>query len=121
MDSGWCILNDAGNPNWKFQMTCRHKLGLVFWMTARIVLAGISQWTNIGPDGGSVYALAIDPQNALTVYASTGRGLFKSTDGGDSWRATTPGMPNDSALTLAIDPQNPSTLYAEVHGQAVGC
>jgi hypothetical protein len=76
------------------------------------VWAEINRWTNIGPDGGSVYALAVDPQNSQTVYASTGTGLFKTTDGGASGSAAKPGLPDRPALALVIDPQDPSTLYA---------
>jgi hypothetical protein len=43
--------------------------------------AGINEWTSIGPDGGYIQALAIDPQNPGTVYASTGFNVYRSTDG----------------------------------------
>ena len=42
-------------------------------------------WTSLGPDGGSISTLGIDPQNTSTVYAGTGNGVFKTTDGGASW------------------------------------
>jgi hypothetical protein len=29
--------------------------------------AGVNGWTSIGPDGGYIQALAIDPQNPATV------------------------------------------------------
>ena len=35
-------------------------------------------WRSNGPDGGSVYALAVDPQESAVVYAGTGDGVFKS-------------------------------------------
>jgi hypothetical protein len=44
--------------------------------------AGINTWTNIGPDGGNSYTLAVDPKSSRTLYAATDNGLFKSTDGG---------------------------------------
>ena len=54
---------------------------------SQTVWAGINEWTSLGPDGGGVRALAIDPQNPSTVYAVTFAGVFKSTNGGASWRA----------------------------------
>ena len=49
----------------------------------------VNLWTSIGPDGGMVTSLAIDPQNPKTIYAGTagyngdsGGGIFRSTDGG---------------------------------------
>jgi len=42
------------------------------------------------------------------VYAATLSGLFKSTDGGASWR----NLFASSVYAVAINPQNPSTIYA---------
>jgi hypothetical protein len=47
-------------------------------------------WTSIGPDGGIIYTLAIDPKTPTTLYAGIDDGgVFKSTDGGRSWSAVT--------------------------------
>ena len=43
------------------------------------------------------------------------RGVYKTTDGGRTWRKLTRGLPNDGktgASALAIDPTNPNVLYA---------
>jgi cysteine-rich repeat protein len=63
----------------------------------------------------SVRALAIDPTTPTTLYADANirsgtpdRALHKSTDGGDTWSATSLG----GADALAIDPITPTTLYA---------
>ncbi|HEV2812945.1 MAG TPA: hypothetical protein VGW10_06805 [Solirubrobacteraceae bacterium] len=37
------------------------------------------------PDGTVAFKLAVDPNNASTVYAATGAGLFRSTDAGRSY------------------------------------
>lgn len=55
-----------------------------------IVLAGVNAWTSLGPAGGGALILVVDPQSPNTVYASTGTGLFKSTDGAGSWSAMRP-------------------------------
>jgi hypothetical protein len=44
---------------------------------------------SIGPYGGAVYALAIDPQTPNVIYAGTA-GVFKTTSGGSNW---TPPIP----------------------------
>jgi photosystem II stability/assembly factor-like uncharacterized protein len=72
--------------------------------------AGANVWTNPGPKGGPVRAIAVDPQTSGTVYAATGAGLFLSGDGGASWTALNPGPPC-CISTLVIDPQTPSTIY----------
>jgi len=64
--------------------------------------------------------LAIDPVTTSTLYASTetgsgsyeGGGVFKSTDGGETWAAVHEGLFNAKVWGLAIDPTAPSTLYA---------
>jgi photosystem II stability/assembly factor-like uncharacterized protein len=78
------------------------------------------------------YAVAIDPMRPDVVYASlwqdrlgpwedknqfqgTAGGLFKSTDGGTTWRKLTQGLPdNGSQVNLSIAASRPDRLYAVV-------
>ncbi len=78
------------------------------------------------PDGG-VMALAIDPQNPSTIYASVlAGGLFQSTDGAASWSAVNSGLEkgitsgSDYMSVLMIDPQDSNTIYAASHGVVDG-
>jgi hypothetical protein len=52
--------------------------------------AGLS-WApaNAGIASSAIYALAVDPTNANTVYTSTGSALLKSVDGGATWNPMT--------------------------------
>src|SRR5438876_4039479 len=75
--------------------------------------AGVNVWTTNGPEGGSISALAVDPQTPTTLYAgTTSAGVFKSTDGGTHWRAVNAGLGATTVRALAIDPQTPTTVYA---------
>jgi photosystem II stability/assembly factor-like uncharacterized protein len=68
-----------------------------------------------GPDSGEVVDIAIDPRNASdqTIYiAVNDGGIWKSTDGGTSWKAKTDYMPSLSMGAVALDPINPSIVYA---------
>ena len=48
-----------------------------------IALAGVNQWTSIGPEGGSISKLSVDPTNPSILYAGTQQaGVFNSLDGG---------------------------------------
>src|SRR5437764_134751 len=80
--------------------------------------AGDNVWTSLGPDGGSISALVIDPQNTRTVYAATGSGVFKTTDGGASWSQAS-ALNERIVQTLLIDPQNSRTLYAGTRNYGV--
>jgi len=68
--------------------------------------------------GGNLNGVAFDPANRLVIYARWGEhgstdGIYKSTDGGDTWKPTgLVGAMNGSG-PFAVDPANPSTLYAE--------
>ena len=50
------------------------------------------------------------------VWAGTGGGIFKSTDGGTNWTPLTRGLPVVVQANLAISPANPKRLYAAVAG-----
>src|SRR2546422_8642529 len=55
--------------------------------------AGVNVWTTNGPEGGSISALAVDPQTPTTLYAgTTSAGDFKSIDGGTHRKADNPGL-----------------------------
>ena len=77
---------------------------------AAVAVAGTNQWTNIGPEGGFVWSVIIDPQTPGTLYAATGAGVFKSSDQGASWGEA--GSIGLGVYRLVIDPANPGTLYA---------
>ncbi len=65
------------------------------------------------PLGQTASALAIDPQHPATLYAMSGTGIYKTTNGGSSWVLKTSGLPALlSAGHFAIDPQNSSNVFA---------
>ncbi len=82
-------------------------------------LAGNNIWTNVGPYGGGIRVLAINPQDTDTVYAGTYGGIFRSTNGGGTWNAVNTGLSNTAVYALAIDPMNPTKAYAGTFGGGV--
>lgn len=88
---------------------------------------GGASWLTAGllPVNYTFVDLAIDPQNAGTLYAASAGNLagrivgtlFKSTDGGATWSQTGSGLATSNGDffapggTLTIDPKNPRTLY----------
>ena len=65
-----------------------------------------------------VEVIVVDPITPTTLYVGpTGRGVFKSTDGGQNWNTT--GLTNIVVYALAIDPKTPATLYAVADGNRI--
>jgi hypothetical protein len=94
-------------------------LGLFSPLQAGAVPAGVNVWTGIGPGGGDVLSLAIDPLTPSTLYAGTYGGVYQSTDGGGSWRAYNTGLSVRWVTSLAFDPSTPANLYAGTYGGGV--
>src|SRR5467141_789953 len=72
--------------------------------SAGVAAAQSGTWISNGPEGGTIHALAIDPQAPSTLYAGTYLGgVFRSADGGANWRAINTGLTNTTVFSLAID------------------
>ncbi len=83
--------------------------------TAGSVSAAAARWTELGPDGGRVGEIVVDPNEPDTVYASAGAALFKSSDGGRSWRPLA--LPGGSAAHgLVVAPGDSSVLFVIASG-----
>nr|MDP2480389.1 hypothetical protein [Candidatus Palauibacterales bacterium]MDP2584450.1 hypothetical protein [Candidatus Palauibacterales bacterium] len=91
---------------------------------------GGETWAHMGLDAtGRISRIVIDPQDPDVVYVAalgntyvpqTERGIYRTTDGGETWRKVL--FVNDStgASDLIMDPHNPDVLFAgtwqiEVH------
>ena len=98
---------------------------LLSLILAAPVSAGVDEWTTDGPLGGGVSSVAVAPSDPDVLCAGTlSAGAFKSTDGGETWAVTGPGLRRrpvtwsstlDRALTsfrdIAVDPVDPSRIY----------
>jgi photosystem II stability/assembly factor-like uncharacterized protein len=79
-------------------------------------------WSYAGlRDTHTTMDLLVDPRDSNTVYAASmghvfiagpDRGVFKSTDGGKSWRKVLFVDDKTGAVDLSMDPKNPAVLYA---------
>jgi photosystem II stability/assembly factor-like uncharacterized protein len=79
-------------------------------------------WKHIGlKDSRHISRVRIHPRNPDIVYAavmgdlfksSSQRGVFKSTDGGKSWKKVLFANKDAGAVDLIMDPNNPRVLYA---------
>src|SRR5213082_2241382 len=76
---------------------------------------------------GSIGAITVDPQSPKTIWVGTGEawtrnstsigdGIYKSTDGCDSWHNI--GLPNSERISrILVDPKDSNTVYACVPGK----
>lgn len=72
---------------------------------------GGRRWIKTPLEG--VLAVVVDPRHSETVYVSTQyEGVFKSLDGGRTWRTVSTGLGDLTVARLAIDPKRPETVYA---------
>jgi photosystem II stability/assembly factor-like uncharacterized protein len=79
-----------------------------------------SFWKGIGPEAGTIWCIAIDPQAPAVLYAGTsGGGIFKSTDHGTTWAASNRGLTDFSILTIAVDPGHTQTVYCSAANAGV--
>jgi photosystem II stability/assembly factor-like uncharacterized protein len=76
---------------------------------------GGTKWTEFRVSGGDVRTFAFHPTDPNVIWAggTNGRaGLWKSSDGGLSWKQLGIGLPEFNAVErLIIDPSQPNTLY----------
>jgi photosystem II stability/assembly factor-like uncharacterized protein len=64
------------------------------------------------PAAAPVLALAVDPHNALHILAGTDRGLYSTSDQGDTWTAAGSGLPVGAVNALLNDPTHARVFLA---------
>ncbi len=84
----------------------------------RTINAG-GNWTKLSATGidGYVYDLLIDPVDTNIIYAATANGVYKSTNGGNSFSKISGSL--SFTKNLVMDPGDNSTIYAAAYGQGV--
>src|SRR5450759_1056827 len=83
---------------------------------------GGQTWRHLGlRDAQQIPAILVDPRNPNRLFAavlghpygpSPERGVFRSTDGGQSWQKVLYKDERTGAIDLASDPRNPEIVYA---------
>lgn len=75
--------------------------------------AGAQRWTPIGPGGGLVWAVAIDPVTPSRAYAAAGSTVLWTADAGLTWHEPSSGMASDGVvLDVTVNALAPSRVWA---------
>ena len=79
-------------------------------------------WKKMGlPNSEHIAKIIIDPRNSNTVFVAAqgplfspggDRGVYKTTDGGQTWKQVLAISENTGATDLDFDPRNPDVMYA---------
>jgi photosystem II stability/assembly factor-like uncharacterized protein len=76
-------------------------------------LYGALHWRNIGPEGNRFSAAAGVPGDPHTYYVGAASGgIYKTTDGGVTWRAIFDAQPVQSIGALAVSRSDPNVIWA---------
>lgn len=133
------IVVDPGNPNLVYVAALGHVYDANSTRGVFRSADGGGHWKKVLfnaklPDDVGAVDLAYDPAQPRTLYASLwgtrrppwsvyappnlpGGGLYKSTDGGDTWTKLGGGLPADDVvgkIGIAVSPSNPKRLWAVV-------
>jgi photosystem II stability/assembly factor-like uncharacterized protein len=86
---------------------------------------GGKSWSNLGlKKSEHVGRVVVDPRDSKVVYVAAegplwgpggDRGLYKSADGGKTWKAVLTISENTGVADVAMDPSNPDILYAAAY------
>ena len=64
------------------------------------------------PTKKTISVLLSDLSNPKILYASSGDGVFKSQNAGESWQTMNTGLSETQIVALALHPTQPARLYA---------
>jgi hypothetical protein len=79
------------------------------------------KWRSIGPDRGgrSIAATGVKGRPREAYFGAVGGGLWKTTDGGLTWRSVTDGQIHSSSVgAVAVSASNPDVVYIGMGGPA---
>lgn len=122
-----CITLDPNNANvvWVGTGENNNQRSVDFGDGVYKSVDGGNSWKNMGlKDSEHIGMIVIDPRNSDIIYvAAVGplwsgggdRGIYKSEDGGNTWKAILTVDENTGANEIHLDPRNPDILYATTH------
>lgn len=88
--------------------------------SALFVTSGDAGWQRVGLPGGGPElgqaSIAVRPGAPNRIYIGSFAGVYRSSDGGQTWLSPGAGLSGLFTQSIAFDPDQPDTLYASVFG-----
>jgi len=119
-----CLAIDPNNPYviWAGTGENNHQRALGFGDGVYKTVDGGKSWSHMGlKESRQIGKIAIDPRNSNVVFvAAEGsvwgpggeRGLYKTTDGGKTWKCVLQISENTGVNNVLMDPRDPDLMYA---------
>ena len=119
-----CLALDPANPNvlWVGTGENNSQRSVAFGDGVYKTLDGGTTWTNLGlKESEHIGMIAIDPRDSDVVWvaaqgplwrAGGDRGLYRTTDGGATWKKMLDISPDTGVSEVHLDPRDPDTIYA---------
>lgn len=119
-----CLAMDPNNSNvvWAGTGENNHQRALGYGDGVYKTLDGGKSWKNMGlKESRQIGMILIDPRNSDVVYVAAegsawgpggDRGLYKTTDGGNSWNKVLDISEHTGVNNIICDPREPDVLYA---------
>ncbi|MEM6455319.1 MAG: glycosyl hydrolase [Acidobacteriota bacterium] len=119
-----CVTIDPNNPNvvWVGTGENNSQRSVAFGDGVYKSVDGGQTWRNMGlEDSGHIGMVVVDPRDSNVVYVAAmgplwnsggDRGVYKSTDGGETWNRILHVSDNTGAAEVHLDPRDPDVVYA---------
>lgn len=119
-----CVTLDPGNPHtvWVGTGENNGQRSVGYGDGVYRSTDGGKSWKNVGlKNSEHIGKILVDPRNSQTVYAAAqgplwkaggDRGLYKTTDGGTTWKSVLSISEHTGVSDIAFDPRNPDVIYA---------
>ena len=119
-----CIVIDPNNPFvvWAGTGENNSQRALGYGDGVYKTIDGGKSWKNMGlKDSRQIGGIVIDPRNSNIIFVAADgsvwgpggdRGLFKSIDGGKTWKKVLEISVNTGVKNIVYDPRNPDVMYA---------
>ncbi|NOY37838.1 MAG: glycosyl hydrolase [Chlorobi bacterium] len=119
-----CLAMDPHNPNvvWAGTGENNHQRALGYGDGVYKTLDGGKSWKNMGlKESRQIGMIAIDPRNTDVVFVAAegsawgpggDRGLYKTTNGGKTWKKVLEISENTGVNNVIIHPKNPDIMFA---------